>query len=770
MKKITLIPGDGIGYEISESLVKIFDAAKVPIEFETENAGSDVYEKTGELIPESLYESVERNKIAIKGPITTPIGKGFRSINVYLRKKYDLYTNFRPSRNLPGIETRYDNIDLAIFRENTEGIYIGEEKYENEEKTSAIAIKRITRKGSKRIIQSAFEYAKNNGISKVTVVHKANILKFTDGMFLDIAREISKEYENIQLEELIIDNMCMQLVTNPERFKVIVTMNLYGDILSDLVAGLVGGLGVAPGANIGDDIAIFEAVHGSAPDIAGQNKANPLALLLSSIEMLKYLKLDNFAKNIENAILKTLTDGCKTADLGGSATTTEFTDKIKSDFINELGVMFTENNYISDDIYNKLNVKRGLRNKNGTGVLVGLTKIGSVLGYSIDKDGKKVPSEGKLYYRGIPIEKLVAQFRKEKTFCFEKTMFLLLFGKVPSNFELKMFISTLKEYQHLPDEFIEDFILRKPGTDIMNQLQRSVLCLYTLDENPDDISLSNLIDQSLNLIAKFPSLLVYCYQACNYKHFNKSLIIHNPVEEYSIAQNILHMLRSDNNFTELEAEVLDLILVIHAEHGGGNNSTFTSHVVSSTRTDTYSSISASIGSLKGPMHGGANSMVTKMVEDIKKNTNPYDEVKLKEYLKKIFQKEVFDKKGRIYGMGHAVYTISDPRAVILKKKAYELAKEKKALEEFELFSSIEKLTREIGKELKGKNFEICANVDLYSGFVYKLLNIPQNIFTPLFALSRIASWNAHRMEQILVDKKLIRPAYKAIDENGNVFL
>ena len=328
MKKITLIPGDGIGYEISESLVKIFDAAKVPIEFETENAGSDVYEKTGELIPESLYESVERNKIAIKGPITTPIGKGFRSINVYLRKKYDLYTNFRPSRNLPGIETRYDNIDLAIFRENTEGIYIGEEKYENEEKTSAIAVKRITRKGSERIIKSAFEYAKNNGISKVTVVHKANILKFTDGMFLDIAREISKEYENIQLEELIIDNMCMQLVTNPERFKVIVTMNLYGDILSDLVAGLVGGLGVAPGANIGDDIAIFEAVHGSAPDIAGQNKANPLALLLSSIEMLKYLKLDNFAKNIENAILKTLTDGCKTADLGGSTTTTEFTDKI----------------------------------------------------------------------------------------------------------------------------------------------------------------------------------------------------------------------------------------------------------------------------------------------------------------------------------------------------------------------------------------------------------------------------------------------------------
>ena len=328
MKKVTLIPGDGIGTEISESLVQIFKAAKVPVEFETENAGTDVYEKTGELIPESLYESVEKNKVAIKGPITTPIGKGFRSINVYLRKKYDLYTNFRPSRNLPGIETRYKNIELVIFRENTEGIYIGEEKFEDEEKTSAIAIKRITRKGSERIIKSAFEYAKNNKISKVTVVHKANILKYTDGMFLEVAREVAKNYEGIDLEELIIDNMCMQLVTNPERFKVIVTMNLYGDILSDLVAGLVGGLGVAPGANIGDDIAIFEAVHGSAPDIAGQNKANPLALLLSSLEMLKYLNLNDFAQKIENAILKTLESDCKTGDLGGNATTTEFTKKI----------------------------------------------------------------------------------------------------------------------------------------------------------------------------------------------------------------------------------------------------------------------------------------------------------------------------------------------------------------------------------------------------------------------------------------------------------
>lgn len=328
-KLVTLIPGDGIGYEISESLIKIFEAANVPITFEIENAGIDVYEKTGELIPESLYKSVEKNKIAIKGPITTPIGKGFRSINVYLRKKYDLYSNVRPSKSLPGIKTKYDNIDLVIFRENTEGLYIGEEKYEDNEESSAIAIKRITKKGSYRIIKSAFEYAKTNNIDKVTVVHKANILKITDGMFLNIAREIGKEYPNIKLEEMIVDNMCMQLVTKPENYKVIVTMNLYGDILSDLVAGLVGGLGVAPGANIGDEIAIFEAVHGSAPDIAGQNKANPIALLLSSVEMLKYLKLNDYAQKINNAILKTLEkEENKTVDLGGRATTTKFTEAV----------------------------------------------------------------------------------------------------------------------------------------------------------------------------------------------------------------------------------------------------------------------------------------------------------------------------------------------------------------------------------------------------------------------------------------------------------
>ena len=330
MTNVTLIPGDGIGPEIAASLVDIFKAANVSIKFDIENAGIDIYNKTGSLIPDSLYESIEKNKIAIKGPITTPIGKGFRSINVYLRKKYDLYCNIRPSKSFKGIKTRYENIDLVIFRENTEGLYIGEEKWEDaEERESAIATKRITRKGSYRILKRAFEYARNNNLDTVTVVHKANILKITDGLFLEVARELSNSYPEINVEETIIDNMCMQLVTNPEKYKVIVTMNLYGDILSDLAAGLVGGLGVAPGANIGDDIAIFEAVNGSAPDIAGLNKANPIALLLSGVEMLKYLNMQDKASQIQNAINKVLNEGTVlTGDLGGTATTTEFTQKI----------------------------------------------------------------------------------------------------------------------------------------------------------------------------------------------------------------------------------------------------------------------------------------------------------------------------------------------------------------------------------------------------------------------------------------------------------
>ena len=329
MRKVTLIPGDGIGPEISESVVEIFKAAAVPVTFEIQNAGEAVYNQTGTLIPDSLYESIEKNKIALKGPITTPVGKGFRSINVYLRKKYDLYSNIRPVKTLPNINTRYQNVDLVIFRENTEGLYIGEEQYENDRHDSAIAIKRITKKGSHRIIKAAFEYARTNGLTKVAVVHKANILKITDGLFLDTAREIAKDYPEIEMEEIIIDNMCMQLVVKPEKYQVIVTMNLYGDILSDLCAGLIGGLGLAPGANIGENAAIFEAVHGSAPDIAGQNKANPLALIFSSIHMLRYMNETEKAAQIENAVLKTLENGdILTVDLGGSASTKELTAAI----------------------------------------------------------------------------------------------------------------------------------------------------------------------------------------------------------------------------------------------------------------------------------------------------------------------------------------------------------------------------------------------------------------------------------------------------------
>ncbi|TDT72523.1 isocitrate dehydrogenase (NAD+) [Hypnocyclicus thermotrophus] len=325
MYNVTLIPGDGIGPEIAAITKKIIDATKVKINWEEVNAGIDVYEKTGELVPNNVFESIEKNKIALKGPITTPIGKGFRSINVQLRKKYDLYSNVREVKSFEGIKSRYENIDMVIFRENTEGLYIGKENKIDEETVEAIKV--ITKKGSTRIVKAAFEYAKKNNKKVVTVAHKANILKFADGLFLNCAREVAKDYPEIELKEVIIDNMCMQMVINPNQFEVIVTMNLYGDILSDLAAGLIGGLGMAPGANIGEDIAIFEAVHGSAPDIAGKNLANPTALLLSGISMLRYLGENKRADIILTALKETFKEGkVLTKDLGGNATTTEFGD------------------------------------------------------------------------------------------------------------------------------------------------------------------------------------------------------------------------------------------------------------------------------------------------------------------------------------------------------------------------------------------------------------------------------------------------------------
>lgn len=436
-------------------------------------------------------------------------------------------------------------------------------------------------------------------------------------------------------------------------------------------------------------------------------------------------------------------------------------------FLDSLSLIIKHNNIISPDLYEKYDVKRGLRHQNGTGVLVGLTKIGSVHGYQIE-NGVKFPEKGRLYYRDYELRKLASVLKIEDRFSFEKTMFLLLFGKIPTPAELNLFISSLNELQNLPEEFTENFLLRKPSIDLMNQLQRAVLCLYTIDENPDDISLNNLIKQSLNIVAKFPSILTYSYNACMHKHFNDSLVIHPPRADLSIAENILYMLRHNNDFSRIESSTLDLLLVIHAEHGGGNNSTFTSHVVSSTGTDTYSAISASIGSLKGPKHGGANAMVSKMISNIKENIDYSNKENLKDYLRKMLNKEVFDKSGLIYGMGHAIYTISDPRAELLKEKAEELAKSKGKIEEFNLYKNIEEISKDLFKEFRGDDFEICANVDFYSGYVYKLLNIPEMMYTPLFATSRIASWNAHRIEQIIFDKKIIRPAYKAIDADGKL--
>lgn len=326
MHTITLIQGDGIGPEVTASAKQVIDALKLDIAWDVVNAGLDVYNETGELVPDSVYQSIEKNKVVLKGPITTPIGEGFRSINVMLRKKYDLYCNLRPALSIQGIETRYSDIDIVLFRENTEGLYVGVEHVISDDEIHAEKI--ITRKGSERIIRAAFEYAEKHGRKKVTLVHKANILKLTDGMFLNIGKDISTEYPNILFEAIIIDNMCMQLVMNPNQFDVVVTMNLYGDILSDLCAGLIGGLGVIPGANIGETIAVFEAVHGSAPTIAGKNLANPTAILLSAAMLLDHIGEVKSGEKLRNAITSVLKSGVKTTDLGGDATTTEFTKAV----------------------------------------------------------------------------------------------------------------------------------------------------------------------------------------------------------------------------------------------------------------------------------------------------------------------------------------------------------------------------------------------------------------------------------------------------------
>lgn len=432
---------------------------------------------------------------------------------------------------------------------------------------------------------------------------------------------------------------------------------------------------------------------------------------------------------------------------------------LKENWLEERAEKVEKVNKIDKEYYKQYDIKQGLRNLDGTGVVVGFTKIGSVHGYTYC-DGVKTSIDGKLFYRDIAIEELV---KKAGEFGFESIVYLLLFGEMPDEEELEKFNTILDGFRKLPPHFTENTILNSPSRDVMNKLQRAILVLYSYDEKPDCLEIDRILIQSLKLIARFPTIISYGFQAKAHYFDNKSLYLHNPTEGQGTAANILHMIRPNSDYTQLEKDTLDLLLILHAEHGGGNNSAFTTHVVSSSGTDTYSAVGAAVGSLKGPKHGGANLRVKAMIDNIKENLNNYSErSKLKQYLEKILKGEVFDQQGLIYGMGHAVYTKSDPRAVILKEKSKELAAAKGKLEEFKLYDNIEKLTKEIFKEQRGEDCEICANVDLYSGFVYQLLNIPEELFTPLFATARVASWCAHRIEQLVSDHKIIRPAYKSL--------
>jgi len=395
-------------------------------------------------------------------------------------------------------------------------------------------------------------------------------------------------------------------------------------------------------------------------------------------------------------------------------------------------------------------------------VVAGLTDISDIVSSYTDKNGEKVNCKGKLFYRGISIDDLVNGFIKDDRFGFEETAYLLLFGVLPDNESLDDFNKILSYYRTLPTTFVRDIIMKAPSDNMMNMLARSVLSLYSYDDNPDDISVGNILRQSLELISQFPLIAVYGFMTSNYAHSDNSLIIHRPNPEYSTAENILHLLRPDNKFTHLEAKLLDLCLVLHAEHGGGNNSSFTTHVVSSSGTDTYSSVAASLGSLKGPKHGGANIKVVQMFDDIKNNLTDFSDENIKAYLSDILDKKAFDNSGLIYGMGHAVYSLSDPRAEILKDYAKQLAEEKNQLEEFNLYEKVERIAPVIIGE-KRKIFKgVSSNVDFYSGLVYTMLGLPRELYTPIFAIARITGWSAHRIEEISNNGKIIRPGYKNV--------
>jgi len=437
-----------------------------------------------------------------------------------------------------------------------------------------------------------------------------------------------------------------------------------------------------------------------------------------------------------------------------------------NNFVSKLENPVREACQIESSLFETYDVKRGLRNADGTGVLVGLTNIGDVVGYK-KEDGKVIAIPGKLYYRGIDIEEITAGFQYENRHGFDETVYLLLTGHLPTSNQLMEFSAYMSSLRPLRDDFVKDMILSMKGKDVLNILARSVLGLYILDSRPDDITLENMIRQSLNIIAKFPTIVAYSYQAMRHLYKGKTLSIRHPQPGLSTAENFLYLIKGDNKgFSRLEADLLDLMLVLHAEHGGGNNSTFTMRVTSSSETDIYSAVTSAIGSLKGPLHGGANVRVLEMMENIKANVKDWtDEKEVENYLLKILRKEANDNSGKIYGIGHAVYTISDPRAGILKAKARELAIEKGRLAEFELYSLVERITPEVIRVFKGEKFTktVCINVDFYSGFVYSCLEIAKELYTPLFAVARVSGWCAHRIEELTFSaKRIIRPAFKYV--------
>ncbi|MGN1419348.1 MAG: citrate synthase [Acutalibacteraceae bacterium] len=416
---------------------------------------------------------------------------------------------------------------------------------------------------------------------------------------------------------------------------------------------------------------------------------------------------------------------------------------------------------INHDDFWKYGVKRGLRNHDGTGVMAGLTKICSVEGYYVD-DGEKVPKDGVLKYRGVNINDIISACEKEDRFGFEEVVYLLIFGSLPTKTQLEYFRNALGECRELPDTFIEDVLMRNPSANLMNKLERCILVLYSYDANPDDTSIDNTLRQSIQLIAQMPVIMCYAYQVRR-KYLGKSMYFHPDKKELSTAETILRSIRSDRKYTDEEAKLLDILLILHAEHGGGNNSTFTCRVLTSSGTDSYSAYAAAVGSLKGPKHGGANLKVCRMIQDIMENVeNITDEKQVSDYLEKIINKQAGDGSGLIYGMGHAVYTISDPRAKILKRKAKEFAYKNGYEKEFELINLVETLTPDLFRKIKGLNKPLCANVDLYSGLILKILGIPEELFTPMFATARIAGWSAHRIEELITGGKIMRPAYKSI--------